>query len=236
MKNISIILFLIGIFHFSGCETAPLYRGYRWYRRGNYEQSIRTFTYYLEHSSDNSGNNEEERAAAYFYRGLSKTELGRGQEAVTDYKEALSRVPDFFYASFNLGVEYIRQQRYEMALQSFRTSWNSILKARRGELDESRLWNRNAFQQDGAYCFYYYGITIVMCGKIDELDSLLREGEVFAFNDKNIFSAREIFKRIVSESLTAEEGREFLKPKLEEIEKDSFNNRIGSGIITVRIE
>lgn len=96
MKNISIILFLIGIFHFSGCETAPLYRGYRWYRRGNYEQSIRTFTYYLEHSSDNSGNNEEERAAAYFYRGLSKTELGRGQEAVTDYKEALSRVPDFF--------------------------------------------------------------------------------------------------------------------------------------------
>ena len=57
-----------------------------------------------------------------------------------------------------------------------------------------------------------------MCGKIDELDSLLREGEVFAFNDKNIFSAREIFKRIVSESLTAEEGREFLKPKLEEIE------------------
>ena len=135
-----------------------------------------------------------------------------------NYKEALSRVPDFFYASFNLGVEYVRQQRYEMALQAFRISWNSILKVERGELNESRLWNRNVFQRDRAYCFYYYGITIVMCGKIDELASLLREGEVFAFNDKNILSAREIFKRVVSEGLAVEEGREYLKPKLKEIE------------------
>lgn len=217
MKNISVILSAIVAFLFGGCETAPLYRGYRWYRRGNYEQSIKTFTYYLEHSSDNSANNEA-RAAAYFYRGLSKTELGRGHETVPDYKEALARVPDFFYASFNLGVEYVRQQRYEMALQSFGISWNSILKAGRGELDESRLWNRNVFQRDRAYCFYYYGITIVMCGKIDELDSLLRESEAFAFSDKNILKAREIFERIVSEGLTVEEGRECIKPKLKEIE------------------
>ena len=105
-----------------------------------------------------------------------------------------------------------------MALQAFRISWNSILKVERGELNESQLWNRNVFQRDRAYCFYYYGITIVMCGKIDELASLLREGEVFAFNDKNILSAREIFKRVVSEGLAVEEGREYLKPKLKEIE------------------
>lgn len=169
--------------------------------------SIQTFTYYLEHSRDRP-NNREERAAGFFYRGLAKTELGRSREAMDDYRDALLRVPDFFYASFNLGVEHVRLQEYDLALPMLRTSWASVLKAGRGELDESLLWNRKVFPRDRAYCFYYYGMAAVMCGEIDELGELLREAESFEFKEKKVSDAREVFRRIAAGDLSLEKGRE----------------------------
>ena len=201
------VVSIVGLLLFCGCETAPLFRGYRWYCRGAYGVSIQTFTYYLEHSRDRP-NNREERAAGFFYRGLAKTELGRSREAMDDYRDALLRVPDFFYASFNLGVEHVRLQEYDLALPMLRTSWASVLKAGRGELDESLLWNRKVFPRDRAYCFYYYGMAAVMCGEIDELGELLREAESFEFKEKRAADAREVFRRIVSGELSLEEGRE----------------------------
>lgn len=169
--------------------------------------SIRTFTYYLEHSRDRAGNREE-RAAGFFYRGLAKTELGRGREAIDDYRDALLRVPDFFYASFNLGVEHVRLHEYDLALSMLRTSWASVLKAGRGELDESLLWNRKVFPRDRAYCFYYYGMMAVMCGEVGELGELLHEAEAFEFKEKKVFAAREVFRRIANGELSLEKGRE----------------------------
>lgn len=208
MKCLSFwIVSIIGVFLLNGCETAPLFRGYRWYCRGAYGQSIRTFTYYLEHSRDRS-NNKEERAAGFFYRGLAKTELGRGREAIDDYRDALLRVPDFFYASFNLGVEHVRLHEYDLALSMLRTSWASVLKAGRGELDGLLLWNRKVFPRDRAYCFYYYGMAAVMCGEVGELGKLLREAETFEFKEKKVFGAREVFRRIADGDLSLEKGRE----------------------------
>lgn len=200
-----------------GCETAPLFRGYRWYCRGAYTQSIAAMTYYLEHSRDRDGN-KEARAAAFFYRGLSKTELGRSREAIADYEEALVRIPDFFYASFNLGVEHVRLHEYDRALPALRKAWASMLKAGRGELEESQLWNRKVFPRDRAYGFYYYGMAAVMCGAVDELGMLLRESEALAFPVKSASEAREVFRRIVSGELMLEEGRRQVESWLKGLE------------------
>ena len=200
-----------------GCETAPLFRGYRWYCRGAYAQSIAAMTYYLEHSRDRDGN-KEARAAGFFYRGLSKTELGRSREAIADYEEALVRIPDFFYASFNLGVEHVRLHEYDRALPALRKAWASMLKAGRGELEESQLWNRKVFPRDRAYGFYYYGMAAVMCGAVDELGTLLRESEALAFPVKRASEAREVFRRIVSGALTPEEGRRLVESCLKGLE------------------
>ena len=201
-----------------GCETAPLHRGYRWYCRGAHSQSVETLTYYLEHSSDCDGN-KEARAAGFFYRGLSKTELGLNRDAINDYREALLRVPDFFYASFNLGVEYVRLHEYGLALSMLCASWVSVLKARRGELDESLLWNRKVFLRDQAYCFYYYGMMAIMCGEADELETLLRAVDALEFKVKKIATAREVFRRIASGELSVEEGRNQVKSWLKEIDE-----------------
>ena len=200
-----------------GCETAPLFRGYRWYCRGAYAQSIAAMTYYLEHSRDRDGN-KEARAAGFFYRGLSKTELGRSREAIADYEEALARIPDFFYASFNLGVEHVRLHEYDRALPALRKAWASMLKAGRGELEESQLWNRKVFPRDRAYGFYYYGMAAVMCGAVDELGTLLRESEALALPVKSASEAREVFRRIVSGAFTFEEGRRQVESWLEGLE------------------
>ena len=106
-------LFFAGMLLIIGCGTASLHRGYRWYCRGAYGQAVETLTYYLEHSSD-TDRNKEARAAGFFYRGLAKAEIGIIQDADADYREALSRVPDFFYASFNIGVGHIRLQQYDL--------------------------------------------------------------------------------------------------------------------------
>ncbi len=206
-RLLSLSVFCIGVLLLNGCETAPLFRGYRWYCRGAYGVSVRTFTYYLEHSRDRSSN-KEERAAGFFYRGLAKTELGRSREAIDDYRDALLRVPDFFYASFNLGVEHVRLHEYDLALSMLRTSWVSVLKAGRGELNESLLWNRKVFPRDRAYCFYYYGMAAVLCGEVDELEKLLREAESFEFKEKKVSDAREVFRRIANGELPLEKGRE----------------------------
>lgn len=200
-----------------GCETAPLFRGYRCYCRGAYAQSIAAMTYYLEHSHDRDGN-KEERAAGFFYRGLSKTELGRSREAIADYEEALARIPDFFYASFNLGVEHVRLREYDKALPALRMAWTSMLKAGKGELEESQLWNRKVFPRDQAYGFYYYGMTAVMCGAVNELGTLLHEADSIAFPLKCASEARETFRRIASGALTLEEGRHHVESWLKGIE------------------
>ncbi len=212
------LAFFACAFLLCGCETAPLYRGYRWYCRGAYGVSIETFTYYLEHSRDRDGNREE-RAAGFFYRGLAKTELGRNREAISDYKEALLRVPDFFYASFNIGVEHIRLHEYDSSLLMLRTAWASVLKAGRGELDKSLLWNRKVFPRDRAYCFYYYGMAAVMCGEFSEPEELLRASDEFEFNVKAASDAREVFRKIASGELSPEQGRGKVKSWLCDLEK-----------------
>ena len=217
MKSVLSAVILVASLVLCGCETAPLFRGYRWHCRGAYAQSIAATTYYLEHSRDRDGN-KEARAAGFFYRGLSKTELGRSREAIADYEEALVRIPDFFYASFNLGVEHVRLHEYDKALPALRKAWASMLKAGRGELEESQLWNRKVFPRDRAYGFYYYGMAIVMCGTVDELGTLLRESEALAFPVKSASEAREVFRRIVSGALTLEEGRRQVESWLKGLE------------------
>ncbi len=93
------------------------------------------------------------------------------------------------------------------------------MKARRGELDESLLWNRKVFLRDQAYCFYYYGMMAVMCGEVDELETLLRAVDTFEFKIKKISTAREVFRRIVTKELSIEEVRNQVKSWLKEIDE-----------------
>ena len=218
IRYLSVLVFLGSLLLLCGCATSSLHRGYRWYRRGAYEQSVKTFTYYLEHSSD-CDENSEERAAGFFYRGLAKAEMGKGREAYSDYAEALRRVPHFFYASFNMGVWHIRQRQCDLASSMFRKSWDSVLKAGRGELDDSALWNRSVFSLDREYCFYYYGMALVLCGSIDELATLLNESNGFIFQKKNVSVAREIFQKIVSREMTTAEARLQVESWLKDVEK-----------------
>ena len=226
MKSVLLAVILVVTLVLCGCETAPLFRGYRWYCRGAYAQSIAAMTYYLEHSRDRDGN-KEARAAGFFYRGLSKTELGRSQEAIADYEEALVRIPDFFYASFNLGVEHVRLHEYDKALPALRKAWASMLKAGRGELEESQLWNRKVFPRDRAYGFYYYGMAAVMCGAVNELGTLLRESESLAFPVKSVSEARDVFRRIVSGELMLEEGRRHVESWLKGLESMRRKHTMG---------
>ena len=212
---VSFVLFLF----ICGCETAPLHRGYRWYCRGAYGQAIETLTYYLDEYSSDNNENKEARAAGFFYRGLSKAELGQIQEADVDYREALARVPDFFYASFNIGVGLIRQQQYDSALEMFRKSWNSMTKAECGELDDSLLWNRKVFLRDRSYCFFYYGMVLIMCGEIDEIGVLLKESERLTLKENRIIVARELFRKVFVRELTLKECRMKVESWLNDLEK-----------------
>jgi len=220
VRHLFVLMFLGSIPFLWGCATSSLHRGYRWYRRGAYEQSIKTFTYYLEHSSD-CEENSEARAAGFFYRGLAKSEMGKEYEAYSDYTEAIRRVPDLFYASFNMGIWHIRQRQYDLASSMFRKSWDSMLKAGRGELDDSALWNRSSFTRDREYCFYYYGMALVFCGSADELAALLNESDDLIFQKKNVLVAREIFRKIVSREMTMAEARPQVESWLCGIEKGS---------------
>lgn len=211
-----LLVFIAGALLFCGCETAPLFRGYRFYCRGAYPQSVRAFTYYLNHSRDRKSN-VEERAVAFFYRGLAKTEMRESREAIKDYEEALSRDSDFFYASFNMGVEYVRLANYEKALPSFAQSWSSILKAGRGELDKSRLWDRKAFPRDREYAFYYYGMSAVLCGEVKSVRKILEEARSFEFKQGEIVNAKETFSKIVSGEISQAAGRAHVEELLKKI-------------------
>lgn len=226
IKNMWILMLLWSLLFICGCGPSSLHRGYRWYCRGAYQRSVNTFTYYLNHSSDGDKNCEE-RAAGFFYRGLAQSEMGKDCEAFSDYAEALKRAPDFFYASFNMGVGYIRQRQYDLACSMFCKSWESVLKAGRGELDDSALWNRSVFPRDREYCFYYYGMALVLCESIDKLSILLEESNKFVFQQKKVLVAREIFHKLVSQEMTIAEIHIQIESWLNDIEK---KKRIHTGL------
>lgn len=217
MRCLLVSMFLECLLLFCGCESSSLQRGYRWYRRGAYEQSVKTFTYYLEHTSD-CAENVEERAAGFFYRGLAKAEMGMGRDAYADYAEALRRAPDLFYASFNMGVWHVCQRQYDLACSMLCKSWDSVLKAGRGELDRSALWSRSAFPKDREICFYYYGMTLVLCESLDGLATLLNESNGFAFQRKYVSEARDVFQKIVCREMSIAEARQQVKSWLKKIE------------------
>ena len=113
---------------------------------------------------------------------------------------------------------HIRLQQYDLALAMFRKSWNFILKAYRGELEDSLLWNRKVFPRDSAYCFLYYGMALVMCEEIDELGTLLKESNTLTFDVNKESVMREVFIRLHSRKLTSEEARLQVKTWLKNLE------------------
>ena len=160
-----------------GCETDSLFRGHRFFQRGQYDRAVRQFTFYLEEDSIDRFDNREYRAAGYCWRGLANSALKNHELAISDYKEALVRVPDCFYASFNLGVELLILKRYRESVESFKIAWAGIRKANKGELDDSKLWNRNTLNRDSEFCFQYLGMLLLQKQDIDEIKVLLADSK-----------------------------------------------------------
>ena len=172
--KIKMLLVFWGLTFMCGCETDSLFRSYRFFQRQQYDKAEGHFTYYLTHTEDRD-DNKEYRAAGYCWRGLSRSALKKHEEAISDYKEALLRVPDCFYASFNLGVELLILKRYGESVDSFRIAWAGIQKANRGELDNSKLWNRNTLNLDSEFCFQYFGMLLLRMRDIDGIKVLLED-------------------------------------------------------------
>jgi tetratricopeptide (TPR) repeat protein len=171
-----LFIFLCAII-ISGCETDSLFRGHRFFQRGQYDRAVRQFTFYLEEDSIDRFDNREYRAAGYCWRGLANSALRKHEAAISDYKEALARVPDCFYASFNLGVELLILKQYAEAVDSFRMAWEGIKKAGRGELDDSKLWNRKTLNRDSEFCFQYLGMLLLQKQDIDGIKVLLADSK-----------------------------------------------------------
>lgn len=181
-----------------GCETDSLFRGYRFFQRRQYDRAVSQFTYYLNHSEDRE-DNKEYRAAGYLYRGLSQSTLGCHELAIADYKDALLRVEDCFYASFNLGVELLKMQEYEKSKMSFLKAWEGILKAKRGDLNDSQLWNRKTLDRDCEFCFQYCGMLLLKMRDLDGLNVLIEDFRKLSMKIKRK-STREMLQ-IVKESI-----------------------------------
>jgi len=60
-----------------------------------------------------------EYAAAYYFRGISKTELGRYEEAIEDYKVVICLNPQDATVHYNYGLANAMQQQYEDAVVNF---------------------------------------------------------------------------------------------------------------------
>lgn len=214
MKRESIVLIVfLTTLALCGCKSLIAKRGFRYYQRGWYGRSIDTFTYYLTHT-DESEENRAMRAGSFFYRGLCKTELGWSEGAIEDYKEAYLREPDFFFASFNLGVEYVRKGEYKVALPYLRAAWKSVLKAEQGELEDSLLWNRRTYSTDKEYAFYYYGMVLVVCGERNEFNALMDKAKSFSCTKNSPAEMQSLFRKMRLGDISFTAGQELVEQRL----------------------
>ena len=72
----------------------------------------------------NTRDEESEAVIAYYNRGNAKTSLGRIEEAIADYDEAIRLNPSFDEAYHNRGLEKIKLNRIDEARQDFETALN----------------------------------------------------------------------------------------------------------------
>lgn len=190
----------------TGCIRNSLYRGYRFFGRHQYQSAIRQFTYYLDRAE---GDEAEYVAAGYFYRGLSWSALKKSDIAADNYRQAFSLVPYFFGASFNLGVENLRLGKFPESETCFKSSWQSMISAYRGELDKSLLWNRKTFKHDMESCYMYYGMVLVGLGKHDELKTLIATRKDIGIDNVAMDKADRLFNDALFGKISDEQAREF---------------------------
>jgi tetratricopeptide (TPR) repeat protein len=184
----------LGLIIACGCETDSLFRAHRFFQRRQYDKAEWWFTYYLDKSEDRE-DNMEYRAAGYCWRGLARSALSKHEASISDYREALSRVPDCFYASFNLGVELLMSKRYGEAVDYFRCAWAGVQKAHKGELDDSKLWDRNTLDRDSEFCFQYLGMLLLKTRNIDGIKALLDDSKKLPLK-MNRQSTKEAYRKM----------------------------------------
>ena len=206
-------------FFVCGCETDSLFRGYRFFMRGQYDMAIKQFTYYLNHSDDRD-DNKEERAAGFFYRGLAWSMIKHGESAIPDYEAALSRIQDYFYASFNLGVEYFQMQQYVKSQNYFMKAWIGVVKAKNGELDHSKLWNRKSLDIDCEFCFLYCSMVFARTRNLQGLRHLLEDSKAISMTTENKSTGivKGMIKNVLEDNPNGVE-------EIEKLLEDRFNTR-----------
>jgi protein O-mannosyl-transferase len=114
--------------------------------------------------------------------GMAKANLGRIDEAISDYRRALTLNPNYAYAFANLGAALLAQGKYDEAIEMCETAlrlrpdlaethaslaaalWN------RGRADESILHNRKALELNPALIDprLNLGVTLLTKGNYDE--------------------------------------------------------------------
>jgi hypothetical protein len=82
---------------------------------------------------------------------------------------------------------------------SFLKAWEGILKAKRGDLNDSQLWNRKTLDRDCEFCFQYCGMLLLKMRDLDGLNVLIEDFRKLSMKIKRK-STREMLQ-IVKESI-----------------------------------
>ncbi len=158
LKTKTYLLLLFIICFFVGClnEKATLRRGFRHFRRNEYNAAIRAFNRVLKNNPSN--------VIAYFYRGFCYSDLKDYNKAIFDWKKCVELKPEFIEAYVNLGDTY----------WDLKQTNNAIKYLNKGiEIKPDWIALTNAYL-DRSYIYYNFGDyknSLLDCAKLVDLDS-----------------------------------------------------------------
>jgi tetratricopeptide (TPR) repeat protein len=105
MKSVFIILLFIAL---GSCKNEDAIIGDRYFRSGEYEKAIDSYTDYLALKPDN--------IKSLYNRGRAYEELGKYQEAVKNFNKVLELDPNHMQAHLSIAAEFYRQKLYQDAI------------------------------------------------------------------------------------------------------------------------
>ena len=94
------------------------------YEQGEYNLSLSILNKYLTQKPDDE--------YALYYKGLNFDELKKPQEAMKQYKQLISKSPNFAAAYYSLALAYDNSENYSEAVKNY----EQFLKLKQGENDE----------------------------------------------------------------------------------------------------
>lgn len=208
------------------------------YNYEDYRSSINYLTDYLEKSAENMTDKERYyRSVAFYYRGqsmrgcLSSVDyraIGDFDESIKyrfcagnasshlsnaiidDYNRALALNPNFFYAAFHLGLEYLLNGCLDNAEMAFANAFQGI-----DSMDadaKEKLWVSSELQDYHRLISYYYGMMLLRNMKNHDSAELKKIAKLLSNDDGEFKDASSLFSAALAGDLE--------RSRLEAIHKD----------------